>query len=93
MQIVNLLSGCSFDDVLNHAKYAIEQILITSLNEAVDICCEAEHLFYVGRRGVLSGNDGGCPEDEGDLLHSCRGICSRGIEAWSVCSFNVAKHR
>lgn len=49
MQIVNLLSGCSFDDVLNHAKYAIEQILITSLNEAVDICCEAEHLFYVGR--------------------------------------------
>jgi len=49
MQIVNILAGCSFDDILDHAKYSVEHILITDLKKAVDICSIAEHIFYVGR--------------------------------------------
>lgn len=49
MQIVNLLGGRVCDEVLDHARYAIEQVLISDLKEAVDICSSAEHIFYVGR--------------------------------------------
>jgi len=49
MQIVNILSGRRCDEVLHHARYAIEQALLTDLTEAVDLCSTAEHLFYVGR--------------------------------------------
>lgn len=49
MQVVNILSGGRCHDVLDHARYAIEQVLLTDLTEAVDICSKAEHIFYVGR--------------------------------------------
>ena len=49
MQIVNLLSGRQCIDILDHARYAIEQVLLTDLTDAVDICSSADHLFYVGR--------------------------------------------
>ncbi len=49
MQIVNILSGGRCYDILSHARYAIEQVLLTDLTDAVDLCSAAEHLFYVGR--------------------------------------------
>jgi len=49
MQVVNLLSGSCCTDILDHARYAIEQVLLTDLTKAVDLCSGAEHLFYVGR--------------------------------------------
>lgn len=49
MQVINLLAGGTCTEVLSHARQAIEQILITDLSKAVDLCSNAEHLFYVGR--------------------------------------------
>lgn len=49
MQIVNILSGGRCHDILDHARYALEQVLLTDLTEAVDLCSKAQHLFYVGR--------------------------------------------
>ena len=49
MQVVNILSGGRCHDILDHARYAIEQVLLTDLTEAVDLCSKAEHVFYVGR--------------------------------------------
>jgi len=49
MQIVNLLAGGTCSEVLSHGRYAIEQILLTDITKAVDLCVSADHLFYVGR--------------------------------------------
>lgn len=49
MQVINLLAGGTYTEALSHARQAIEQILITDLSKAIDLCNNAEHLFYVGR--------------------------------------------
>jgi glutamine---fructose-6-phosphate transaminase (isomerizing) len=49
MQITNHLSGKKYDDPLQHAHQAIEEVLLMDLNEAVDLCKGASSIFYVGR--------------------------------------------
>lgn len=49
LQVVNLLSGHLYDEILSHAGFAVEKILLLDLREAVDLCSRAEHIFYVGR--------------------------------------------
>lgn len=49
MQIVNLLAGRTYDEVLDHARFALEHALLTDVSEAVEICASAEHIFYTGR--------------------------------------------
>jgi glucosamine--fructose-6-phosphate aminotransferase (isomerizing) len=49
LQVVNLLSGRSCDDILSHAGFAIEKVLLINFEEAVDLCSSADHIFYVGR--------------------------------------------
>jgi glucosamine--fructose-6-phosphate aminotransferase (isomerizing) len=49
LQIVNLLSGGRCEDILSHAGFALEKVLLLDLEEAVTLCSRAEHIFYVGR--------------------------------------------
>lgn len=49
MQIINLLSGRVCDEILSHAGFAIEKVLLLDLGDAVNLCSAAEHIFYVGR--------------------------------------------
>ena len=49
LQIVNLLSDRRNDEILSHAGVAIEKVLLINLEDAVDLCSESEHIFYVGR--------------------------------------------
>ncbi|HWQ66245.1 MAG TPA: glutamine--fructose-6-phosphate transaminase (isomerizing) [Methanospirillum sp.] len=49
MQMINLLSGRTCDEVLAHAGFAIEKALLVDLEEAVNLCSPASHIFYVGR--------------------------------------------
>jgi glucosamine--fructose-6-phosphate aminotransferase (isomerizing) len=49
LQVVNLLSGHNCDEILSHAGFAIEKVLLLDIDEAVDLCSRAEHIFYVGR--------------------------------------------
>jgi glucosamine--fructose-6-phosphate aminotransferase (isomerizing) len=48
-QIINLISGSLFDKELLAARQAIEEVLLLDVDEAVEICRKAEHLFFVGR--------------------------------------------
>jgi glutamine---fructose-6-phosphate transaminase (isomerizing) len=49
LQVVNLLSGCLYDEILSHARFAIEKVLLLDLEDAVSLCSRADHIFYVGR--------------------------------------------
>jgi glutamine---fructose-6-phosphate transaminase (isomerizing) len=49
MQIVNSISETKYDDVLQQAHKAIEEILLMDLSEAVTTCKNAQSIFYVGR--------------------------------------------
>lgn len=49
MQIVNSISETKYDDVLQQAHKAIEEVLLMDLNEAVTTCKKAQSIFYVGR--------------------------------------------
>lgn len=49
MQMVNCLSERKFDDVLQQAHKAIEEVLLMDLSEAVMVCKKAQSIFYVGR--------------------------------------------
>lgn len=49
LQLINQLSGGLCNDLLMHAGVAIEKSLLVDLTEAVNLCCKAEHMFYVGR--------------------------------------------
>jgi glutamine---fructose-6-phosphate transaminase (isomerizing) len=49
MQITNQLSGKQYDDALQHAHRAIEEVLLMDLNDAVNLCKGASSIFYVGR--------------------------------------------
>jgi glucosamine--fructose-6-phosphate aminotransferase (isomerizing) len=49
IQLVNLLAGGIYNDVLKHAGFAIEKTLLLDLDEAVQFCSRAEHIFFVGR--------------------------------------------
>ncbi len=49
MQIVNCISDIKFDDVLQQAHKAIEEVLLLDLSEAVNTCKKAPGIFYVGR--------------------------------------------
>jgi glucosamine--fructose-6-phosphate aminotransferase (isomerizing) len=49
MQIVNSISETKYDDVLQQAHKAIEEVLLMDLSEAVATCKKAQSIFYVGR--------------------------------------------
>jgi glucosamine--fructose-6-phosphate aminotransferase (isomerizing) len=49
MQIVNVRCDGAFDDVLSHAHLAIGEVLLQEVRDAVALCSEAEHVFFVGR--------------------------------------------
>ena len=49
MQIVNGISDTDYDDVLQQAHKAIEEVLLMNLSEAVTVCKNAQSIFYVGR--------------------------------------------
>ena len=49
MQIVNSISETKYDDVLQQAHKAIEDVLLMDLSEAVTTCKKAQSIFYVGR--------------------------------------------
>ena len=49
MQIVNAMSENKFDDLLQQAHKAIEEVLLMDLSEAVAACTKARDIFYVGR--------------------------------------------
>jgi glucosamine--fructose-6-phosphate aminotransferase (isomerizing) len=49
MQIVNSISEKKYDDVLQQAHKAIEEVLLMDLSEAVTACKNAQSIFYVGR--------------------------------------------
>jgi glutamine---fructose-6-phosphate transaminase (isomerizing) len=49
MQIINGLSRRKYDDVLQNAHKSIEEVLLMDFTEAVDLCKNADSIFYVGR--------------------------------------------
>jgi len=49
MQIVNSISEKKYDDVLQQAHKALEEVLLMDLSEAVTACKNARSIFYVGR--------------------------------------------
>ena len=49
MQIINVIRGGEFDDVLGNGHRAIEEVLLLDLSEAVGLCMKAQSIFYVGR--------------------------------------------
>jgi glucosamine--fructose-6-phosphate aminotransferase (isomerizing) len=49
MQIVNSISETKYDDVLQQAHKAIEEVLLMDISEAVTICKKAQSIFYIGR--------------------------------------------
>lgn len=49
MQIINLRCEGAFDDVLSHAHLAIGDVLLHDLEDAVTLCSNADHAFFVGR--------------------------------------------
>jgi glutamine---fructose-6-phosphate transaminase (isomerizing) len=49
MQITNCLCRRKYDETLQHAHQAIEEVLLMDLTEAVNLCKEASSIFYVGR--------------------------------------------
>ena len=49
MQIINNLRGGKDDEILLHAHKAIEEVLLMDLNESVDLCKNAQSIFFVGR--------------------------------------------
>jgi glucosamine--fructose-6-phosphate aminotransferase (isomerizing) len=49
MQMVNGISERKYEDVLQQAHKAIEEVLLMDLSEAVMVCKKAQSIFYVGR--------------------------------------------
>ena len=49
MQIANSISETKYDDVLQQAHKAIEEVLLMDISEAVTACRNALSIFYVGR--------------------------------------------
>jgi glucosamine--fructose-6-phosphate aminotransferase (isomerizing) len=49
MQIANSISETKYDDVLQQAHKAIEEVLLMDISEAVTACKNALSIFYVGR--------------------------------------------
>lgn len=49
MQIIDARCDGRYDDVLQRANQAIEDVLLMDLSTAVDRCTEASSIFYIGR--------------------------------------------
>jgi len=49
MQIIDGRSGGKYEEVIQHAHQAIEEVLLMDLSAAVDLCRGASSIFYVGR--------------------------------------------
>jgi glutamine---fructose-6-phosphate transaminase (isomerizing) len=49
MQIVNSISETKYNEVLQQAHKAIEEVLLMDLSDAVAMCKKAQSIFYVGR--------------------------------------------
>ncbi len=49
MQIIDARSDGMFENILQHAHQAIEEVLLMDLSAAVDLCRNAKSIFYIGR--------------------------------------------
>ena len=49
MQIVNRLCERRYNDAILHGHQVIEEVLLQDFSEVVDLCKEANSMFYVGR--------------------------------------------
>ena len=49
MQIINGLCDGKYKDILQNAHKSIEEVLLMDLTDAVNLCKNAESIFYVGR--------------------------------------------
>ncbi len=49
IQIVNLRCEGAFNDVLSHAHLAIGDVLLYDVEDAVALCSQADHAFFIGR--------------------------------------------
>ena len=49
MQIIDARCDGRYEDVLQHAHQAIEDVLLMDLSAAVDLCRNAGSIFYIGR--------------------------------------------
>ena len=49
MQIISNLCSGNADEILSHAHKAIEEVLLMDLTESVNLCKDAQSIFYVGR--------------------------------------------
>jgi glucosamine--fructose-6-phosphate aminotransferase (isomerizing) len=49
LQIVNLLQDNRFEEAMAMVHRNIEDCLLLDLEEAVGVCCGADHIFFVGR--------------------------------------------
>jgi glutamine---fructose-6-phosphate transaminase (isomerizing) len=49
MQIISNLCHGNADEILSHAHKAIEEVLLMDLTESVNLCKDAQSIFYVGR--------------------------------------------
>ena len=49
MQIVNGISEMKYDNVLQQAHKAIEEVLLMDISEAVTVCKKAQSIFFIGR--------------------------------------------
>ena len=49
MQIINGLCDGKYEDILQNAHKSIEEVLLMDMTEAVNLCKNADSIFYVGR--------------------------------------------
>lgn len=49
MQIINGSCGRKYDDLLQNAHKSLEEVLLMDLTAAVELCKNAQSIFYVGR--------------------------------------------
>lgn len=49
IQIINLRCEGMFNDILSHAHLAIGDVLLYDVKDAVALCSQADHAFFIGR--------------------------------------------
>ncbi len=86
MQCVNHLSGGKFSEEIFRANRAVEEVLLLDLSDCSPGLqwCRSYILCRTGP--VLCGGARRRPENEGDILHPCRRVCSRRDQARAVCT-------
>jgi len=49
MQMINGFCGREYEEILQNAHKSLEEVLLMDFSEAVDLCKDADSIFYVGR--------------------------------------------